>query len=167
MKKTALTAAIALTAMLAASPAFATSTKDFVEKAAMSDMFEIASSKIALERAQNAEVKAFAQKMIDDHTASSAKMKEALAGAKADVQPPAALDEKHTKKLEKLQKADAEDFDEDYLNIQQKAHRKAVSLFKDYADDGDNAALKSFASATLPTLEAHKDHVNQLEDKLD
>ena len=41
-------------------------TADFVMEAATSDMFEIASSKLAVDRA-DAKTKAFAQKMITDH----------------------------------------------------------------------------------------------------
>lgn len=167
MKKFAL-AAVAMSALLAASPAFATSTKDFVGKASQAGMFEIESSKLALTRSSNAEVKAFAQKMIDDHTAASAALKTAMAADGVDMAlAPAALNDKYTGKLEDLREADAEDFDEDYMDMQKSAHRKAVRLFKDYADDGENAALKTFAASTVATLEAHKDHANKLEEKID
>ncbi len=167
MKKFAL-AAVAMSALLAASPAFATSTKDFVGKASQSGMFEIESSKLALTRATDPEVKTFAQKMIDDHTAASAALKAAMAADGVDMSlAPAALDKKYASKLEDLQEADAEDFDEDYMDMQKSAHRKAVRLFKDYADDGENAALKTFAASTVATLEAHKEHANKLEAKVD
>ncbi len=167
MKKLTL-AAVAMTALFAASPAFATSTKDFVGKASQAGMFEIESSKIALERATNPEIKTFAQQMIDDHTMASAKLKEAMAADGVDMSlAPAALEEKYTEKLEDLREADAKDFDEDYMDMQKAAHRKAVKLFKDYADDGENAALKTFAASSVPTLEAHKDHAYKLEAKVD
>jgi putative membrane protein len=80
---------------------------------------------------------------------------------------PAALDDRHASKLKDLQETEAEDFDEDYMDLQKAAHRKAVRLFKDYADDGEHAALKSFAASTLASLEAHKEHANKLEEKVD
>lgn len=167
MKKLAL-AAVAMTALLAASPAHATSTKDFVMKASQSDMLEIETSKLALTRATDPEVKTFAQKMIDDHTAASAALKAAMAKDGVDMSfAPAALDDRHASKLKDLQETEAEDFDEDYMDMQKAAHRKAVRLFKDYADDGEHAALKSFAASTLASLEAHKEHANKLEEKVD
>ena len=48
------------------------------------------------------------------------------------------------------------DFDADFMALQVDAHNDAIDLFKDYAQDGDIAQLKSFASNTLPTLEEHK-----------
>ena len=44
--------------------------------------------------------------------------------------------------------------------MQQSAHDEAVKLFSKYSKNGDNAALKSFAQETLPTLQDHKKHIN-------
>lgn len=168
MKRNFLLSTLLLSAALAVSaPAHATSTQDFLEKASVAGMFEIESSKVALSRTQNTEVKAFAQQMIDDHTKASAEMKAAATAAGIDPATlPTGLDEKHQKKLKDLQEADADDFDDDYINAQVKAHRKAVSLFKDYADDGETPALKDFAAKTLPALEAHRTHAKELDGKL-
>ena len=47
----------------------------FVNSAAASDAFELATSKLALDASQSAPVKAFANQMIKAHTASTAKLK--------------------------------------------------------------------------------------------
>ncbi|KAB1051134.1 DUF4142 domain-containing protein, partial [Cronobacter sakazakii] len=41
---------------------------------AQADINEVAAAKIALEKAQNSDVKAFAQKMVDDHSAALSKV---------------------------------------------------------------------------------------------
>jgi putative membrane protein len=46
--------------------------------------------------------------------------------------------------------------------MQKAAHTDAVSLFETYAKDGDNAALKSFAAETLPTLNMHQDMIQKV-----
>src|SRR5689334_21563270 len=74
----------------------APATADFVKEVAISDMFEIESSKLAQERA-DASSKTFAAKMIKDHTATSTELK-SLA-AKANLQVPTALDTPHQQKL--------------------------------------------------------------------
>lgn len=145
-----------------------TSTDKFVKKAAISNQFEIDSSKLALERSQNAEVRKLAQQMIDDHTKAGADFKAALVAGKVDqALVPTGLDKKHQRIMENLREEDAEDFDDEYVDAQERAHRKAVNLFEDYAKDGDNAALKDFAAKTLPTLKQHKDHVDKVEGAID
>lgn len=164
-----LACALGLVAVVAAGPAFADNTAtEFLTKASVATRFEIETSELALKRATSPDVKAFAQRMIDDHTAAAAKLKEAAEMDKVDVSLIAtSLDKKHRKKLDDLGREDAEDFDEAYMDLQETAHKKAVSLFKDYADDGDKPALKQFAQQTLPTLEAHHKSADEIESKVD
>jgi putative membrane protein len=127
------------------------STPDFVTEAAISDMFEIQESKLAADRGNSA-TKAFATQMVTDHTKTSTELKGMLP---AGVTPPAALDNAHQNKLDKLTGLNGNDFEKQYRSDQVSAHKSAVSLFKRYAKGGDNAALKTWAGTTLPTLEAH------------
>ncbi|HEV7694530.1 MAG TPA: DUF4142 domain-containing protein, partial [Hyphomonadaceae bacterium] len=123
-------------------------TKNFVEKAALSDMFEIEASKIALERSKVQPVKDFAQMMVDMHTATTAELGP-LATA-ASVSPPTALDNDHMAKLDELKNAKIEDFDDKYIDQQTAAHEDALNLMKDYANNGKNAAIMAFAAKTAP-----------------
>jgi putative membrane protein len=75
---------------------------------------------------------------------------------------PTTLDAKHQKIEDKLNSASPENFDKDYIKAQSKAHVQAIALFKNYADMGENAALRTFAQQTLPTLEKHKSEVDAL-----
>ena len=65
-------------------------TQDFVTEAAQSDMFEIQSSKMALNSA-DAPTKAFAQKMIDDHTKTTAELKAAVGKGETHATLPTAM----------------------------------------------------------------------------
>lgn len=49
--------------------------QQFVQKAAQSDITEIKTSQLALQRSHNPQVKQFAQMMIREHTQSSSKLK--------------------------------------------------------------------------------------------
>lgn len=171
MKKTFLTLTTAIAMTLAAGTAMANVSKDtakFVKEASLGSQFEIESSKLALDRSTNPEIRAFAQQMIDDHTAAAAGLEKAMADSKIDAAiKPAALDEKHVKILDELRNEDVKDFDEEYAEAQKKAHRKTVNLFEDYAKDGEDPALKSFATNTLATLKSHKDMAKTLESKVD
>lgn len=141
----------------------APSTADFVKEAAMSDMTEIATSKLAQERG-DADAKAFAAQMVTDHTKTSEELKALVtAGVKAEI--PASLDDAHQKKVDKLKDAKSEDFTADYASMQVSAHKDAVSLFERYAKGGDDANLKDWAGRTLPHLQHHLEMAQTLNKK--
>jgi putative membrane protein len=132
----------------------APTTKDFVQEAAIGDMFEIQSSKAALGKLSGPE-KGFADQMISDHTKTSAELSERA--KVADVPLPTAMDSAHQTMLDKLNGLTGEDFRKEYFSDQVSAHKDAVSLFERYGKGGDNAKLKDWASTTLPTLQHHLD----------
>jgi len=135
---------------------------DFVSKAALGDMFEIESSKIALERATNPEVKAFAQTMVDMHTRTTADLKTAIGASGLTLALPTALPEDKMKTLADLRAAKAEDFDKAYMDAQIDAHQATLDLMARYARDGDNATLMAAAAATAPVVQQHLDKANAL-----
>jgi len=135
--------------------------KNFVEKVALSDMYEIEASKIALERSKVQPVKDYAQMMIDAHTATTAELTP-LASA-ASVAPPSALDNDHTAKLEDLRNASVEDFDDKYIDQQTDAHENALNLLKDFAMNGKDAGLQAFAAKTALAVDAHLQQVKALD----
>jgi putative membrane protein len=136
---------------------------DFVPAAAISDMYEIEASKLALQKSKSADVKQFAQMMIKDHTATTAKVKTILTSGKLDITPPTALDDRRQGMIDNLKAASAADFDKVYLDQQTAAHQEALAMMKSYAEDGDNPALKQFASETAPKIQQHYDKAQQLD----
>lgn len=132
----------------------------FAQRAASSNMFEVQSSELAIRTSRNENVRAFAQHMIEDHTAAGERMKEAALGdglATADMLMP-----DHQSQLDNLAAVAVEDFDQSYLAAQLAAHEEAVLLFQGYASDGEEGALRDFAAETLPTLEMHRREVEAL-----
>lgn len=140
-------------------------TKGFVTAAATSDMYEVQAGKIAEQRAQSADVKDFARQMVKAHTATTASLKSILASNNIDVTPPAHVDNRRQGMLDNLRGATAADFDHRYLEQQEAAHKEAAILLRGYAKDGDNAAVKGFASQTLPAVQHHLAMVEHLEGK--
>jgi putative membrane protein len=132
----------------------APSTADFVKEVATSDMFEVASNKLAEDKG-NAPEKAFASKMVADHTKTSTELKGLVSSGKVKANLPDALDSSHQSQLDKLKGASGKDFSSDFDSDQVSAHKDAVSLFERYAKGGDNADLKDWAGKTLPTLQHH------------
>ncbi|WP_293882378.1 DUF4142 domain-containing protein [Sphingomonas sp.] len=138
------------------------STPDFVKNAAMGDMYEIASSKLAATMATSAGLKKFAAEMITAHTATTAGLKAAIAKDGVKDMPPAMLDAEHQGMIDGLKGAKGETFDTLYKSQQTEAHTKALALMHGYATGGDQAALKGFASDTAPKVQTHLDMLNKM-----
>lgn len=135
--------------------------KSFMEKAAQAGFTEVEGSKLAATKAASAQVKAFADQMIKDHTAAGDKLT-ALAGTKG-VKLPTEPGVTQKAKLKLLATKDGADFDQQYAKtIGVSAHKDTVALFKKEAADGKDADVKAFAAATLPTLEHHLTEANTL-----
>jgi putative membrane protein len=140
---------------LYASVALAQTAQDFATKVAISDMFEIQSSQLALSKQPDADTKPFAEKMVQDHQKTSNELKALVDGGKVKATLPTALDAEHQKLLDDLKAKNGKDFDQSYDQVQLKAHRDAVALFEAYTKGGDNAELKGWAGQTLPHLKEH------------
>ena len=137
-------------------------TSDFVQKAAMSDMYEVEAGKIASQKGKSDAVKTFGQMMVDAHSKTTEELKGIVASESIKVDLPAKLDAKHQKLIDDLNGASDADFDKTYAKQQVDGHQDAVSLFDAYAKKGDNAALKTFAQKTLSVIQQHLDEAKKL-----
>lgn len=127
----------------------------YVPNAAEGDMYEIMAADIALERSQNAEVKALATMIKTDHTAASNTMKTLLPQAAPDVALPTKLDERRQGMLDNLRSASAENFDRTWVDQQIAAHNEALTLHRGFSDNTDAPQLAQHARAVTPKIEAH------------
>jgi putative membrane protein len=145
--------------------AMPTDAQGFVTAMATSDMYEIQAAKIAQTRSTSPKVKAFAAKMIHDHSATTAELKAILAkGSATNVTPPTDLDQRRQGMIDNLKSADAGAFDKTYLDQQVAAHTEAESTLNNYGGKGDNDALKAFATKTAPKVQMHLDMAKGLDD---
>ncbi len=157
-----LKAAVAAMVVSLAVPAMAQTVdpQEFVNQAASSDLFEIRSSELALERAQNERVRGFAEMMIADHTQASENL--AVAAEAAGVTVPADMLEAHAAQFEALEAVEEAGFDAAYVDAQRAAHEEALALMQGYAQSGDSEPLRDHAAATAPVIETHLEHVRGL-----
>lgn len=159
-----LTLAVALSTSMGA--AFAATSNDFVDSAAAGGIAEVETSRLALEKSSSADIKAFANMMITDHSKANDELT-ALA-KKHDIKVPDSTTLVKQAK-EKILDLRDESFDAAYANNQVKAHEDTLSLFKKEADtvtdDRTKGAteLKGFAQKMLPALEKHLDMAKKLQ----
>ncbi|MFP5392210.1 MAG: DUF4142 domain-containing protein [Gammaproteobacteria bacterium] len=134
-----------------------------LQEMAVANIDEIAAAKIAVNKSQSAEVKAFAQQMIDDHTKALNDVT-TLAQTKG-VTLPTEPDTKHKAAAAALEKLSGAAFDKAYMmqagvgdhNAVQKKLQKNQTKAKD-------ADVKALAAKMLPTVEQHLHSAHQLRD---
>ncbi len=136
---------------------------NFWTNAAQSGMAEVELGKIASTKAQNPEVKKFAQMMVTDHTKSNTELK--TLAVKNSKTLPTVLDSAHQSMMEKLNGLSGADFDKAYVEGQVDDHETAVSLMEDNTDN-DNADVKAFAVKSLPIMKSHLEMIKNIQSKM-
>lgn len=134
----------------------------FVKMAAQDGMTEVALGKLAQQKSNNADVKQFAQKMVQDHGKADTELAQLAKDKNLDV--PTQLDSAHQKMVDSLSAKSGAAFDGAYASHMAQDHTKAISLFQTAANSGD-PEIAGFAKQTLPTLQEHKrmaDHLSSV-----
>lgn len=135
---------------------------DFASTIAASDMFEIASGKLAQTMATMDACKKFGAMLVTDHTKSSTMLKTAAAAASPAVTLPTTLPAELQAKLDALKATKGAAFDKLFLEQQKDGHNKALNALKSYSSSGDVVSLKTFASDAAPVVKAHLDMLNSM-----
>jgi putative membrane protein len=125
----------------------------FVREAAIGGIAEVELGQLASQKASSADVKQFAQRMVDDHGKANTELK-SLAQKKGFTVP-TEVDAKHKQTMDKLSKLSGPAFDRAYMDEMRKDHKKDVSEFKQQSMKGSDPDLKAWAATTLPTLQEH------------
>lgn len=144
--------------------ASATDPAMFTALAASGNYLEIESSQNALNRLRNEDVKAFAQQMVDDHSAALESLRQAA--VEEGWETPDQMSDLHRQMFEHLSGNNAENFEAEYVRAQVQAHDEAVALYQGYAENGPDGALRRFAEEHLPILQEHKQRIHELADTL-
>ena len=132
-----------------------------MKNAAEAGFAEIDAGNLALQKGSSAEVKSFAQKMVDDHKKADGELQTLAASKGVKLPTEATMVAKGKAKI--LEKRDGTGFDHAYAENQVSAHKDAVKLFEKAAKDAKDADVKAWAAKTLPTLQHHLQEAQALE----
>lgn len=128
---------------------------------AMANMAEVELGKLAQSKSQNAEVKAFATRMVDDHGKALTEV-QALAQSK-DVTLPTALDAKHKAMATQLEKATGDAFDRAYVKQGGVgAHKETLTKLQKASKAAKDSDVKAQVDKTIPVVQEHLKHAEQL-----
>lgn len=135
--------------------------RNLIREMAQTNLAEIETGKLAQSKSKSDEVKSFAQKMIDDHTAALNELQQ-LAQSKG-LSLPAAPDAKHQAALKKLDALSGAQFDRKYMaQAGVKDHHQAQRLMQRAAGKAKDADLKAYAAKSLAVVDAHLKTAQQM-----
>ncbi|QNL47835.1 DUF4142 domain-containing protein [Olivibacter sp. SDN3] len=134
--------------------------EEFVKEAVNGGMAEVELGELAVEKAEDAKVKEFANMMITDHTKANEELK--ILADKKEISLP--IEPTAEKKMVKknLSSLSGEEFDKAYIEQMVKDHTKTISLFEKQMTSVKDPELKTFIENTLPTIKGHLEHCRKL-----
>ncbi|GAC1672145.1 MAG: hypothetical protein NVS9B4_27260 [Candidatus Acidiferrum sp.] len=125
----------------------------FAKEAAQGGLAEVKLGQLAQEKGTSDAVKNFGKRMVEDHTKAGNELKDAA--SKENIKVPSEIAPKDQALYDRLSKLSGATFDRAYAKDMVKDHQMDIAAFEREANAGKNDGLKSFASATLPTLKEH------------
>lgn len=127
--------------------------KEFLTAAGMSSVGEVKLGQLAIEHAENPDVKRFARRMVEDHGKANTELtslaKEKSAPVPMDAGP------EHKVALAKLTALTGAAFDKAYVAQMVEDHRRDIAAFENQARTGKDPVVRAWASKMLPTLRLH------------
>lgn len=136
----------------------------FAIKAAQGGEAEVKMGKLAAEKAGDADVKAFGQHMVDDHSKANEKLK-SVAQEKG-MKLPTDLNPSQQSAYEKLSQLSGAEFDKAYVKHMVKDHEEDVKDFTKESSKGKDEKIKGFATETLPVLQGHLEKIKGIQGKM-
>lgn len=164
--------------------------RNFIDKMLIAGLAEVQLGDLAVTRASNPDVKAFAEMMVKDHTAANVEL-QAIA-SQLQVTPPTDLDNKHRDLLDQLTNVRPSEFDREYAKAMIEDHQDVANQLRIRTGDpvgtprpsgtdsprptagapagtagvADEDPLTRWARKTLPTIEQHLERAQQLQQNI-
>lgn len=132
----------------------AKSDQEMMQKISQTNIAEIEAAKLAQEKSKDEEVRSFAKKMMDDHTAAQEEL-EKIAQSKG-VSLPSNPDAKHQAAMKKMATLSEKEFDKQYMSqAGEKDHREARKLLDRVSKQAKDEELKQYATKTIEAVDEH------------
>jgi putative membrane protein len=136
------------------------SDEQFIRSAAESSMSQVDLGKMAEQKAQNTEVKKFAQLMVEEHSKISEQLKQM--GMSEGINLPTSVSRQDAAMHRQLASSSGPAFEKSYARQVMAELEKQTAEFKRGASTAIKPSLKEFAERTLPTLESELQQAKQV-----
>lgn len=133
----------------------------FVTKLAGVSMAEVELGMLAKDKASGRDVKAFAQRMIDDHRKANNELK--TVADRKHLTWPTTLPADAVALKERLSKLSGREFDQAYVDAMVMGHGEVLTQVKSEAQSGTDPEVKAWAMKASSVVEAHLTHARHLQ----
>ncbi len=131
------------------------SDQDLMQEITQANLAEIGNAQLALDKSDDAEVKRFAQQMLDDHTAAQADLTK-LAQDKGGIELPTQPNARQKMEHDDLSAMSGKDFDKAYMKrAGVKDHTKVHALLEQAEKKAEDKDLQAYISDTKETVADH------------
>ncbi len=138
--------------------------KQFIMTASQSDYTEMTFSKLAEGKSTNPQVKAYAEKMIADHTKLESDMKPFA--DQMGVTPVTTLDPTHQQQYDQMSSLSGTDFDKAYMSAMDTDHHAALGAFKTEESTTTNTSLKATVKKGQKVVAQHTEMADKMTKKM-
>jgi predicted outer membrane protein len=138
-----------------------TAEKTFVTKAAKGNFAEVELGKLASQKSHNADVKAFGEQMVTDHSKANDNLKP-IADSNG-VQWPTKLTGEPKTLYDKLSSLSGAAFDKTYIHAMVQGHEQTAKLYETESGTVKDSQLKSYVDQTLPVVQQHLSHIQSIQ----
>jgi putative membrane protein len=135
---------------------------NFVAQANLGAPFQIASGRIAKEKATTADIRDYAHLMVASHIPVVDALAEILRRERVTAPPNTLLQGAYDAMIASLKADRAATFDRDYVEGQVDYQKGNAALFRYEIQNGTDPDLKEFAQHTLPKIEDHLQRASKL-----
>ena len=134
---------------------------EFMTKAASGGMLEVELGKLVLQRGTRADVKAFAQQMVTDHSKANAELM-GLAKRK-NIALPTMMGNDQQDVYKDVEEKTGANFDRGYAREMRQDHEEDIKEFTEASVRASDPDIKALATKTLPTLKHHLEMIQKIE----
>jgi putative membrane protein len=136
----------------------------FVDDAARVNLAAIQLGELGVKKGSTPDIRSLAQTLLDEHKKLGDRLQaiSTREGFPLPAEPNA--DQKATR--DRLAGLSGPEFDQAFLDELKNAHLRAILIFREESQNGQDPQLKSLAESTLPSLQQHQQLVNRQSGKL-
>ena len=138
--------------------------KSFLEDSYKGGVTEIQSAQMAERKTANPDVKAFAEKLVTDHTQANNELKAMADSKKVAVEGGESFKDQSEGKS--LDAKTGGDFDKAFIDEQVNDHKKDIKAFEKEASEAKDTDVKNLANKLLPTLKEHLSMAESIQAKI-
>ncbi|MGV3662279.1 MAG: DUF4142 domain-containing protein [Prosthecobacter sp.] len=139
------------------------SDEKFVKATGESGMAEVKIATLGSQKAERADVKEFANMLINDHTKVNGELNQLAQTKGVELSAIVSADAANT--FKDLEQESGAGFDKAFLAQMKDSHEKSISNFEDAEKNAADGEVKAWAGKTLPALRQHLDKIKELQGK--